>query len=43
MVIKQGDKEAFIRNIFTLKTCAPIIGSQVLCYERETELLEVRI
>ena len=32
MVIRQGEKEPFIRNVFTLNTCAQIIGSQV---ERE--------
>lgn len=41
MVIRQGDPEPFIRNIFTLKTCAPIIGSQVLCFEEEKTLLKV--
>lgn len=40
MVIRQGDPEPFIRNIFTLKSCAPIVGSQVLCYEQEKELLK---
>ncbi|CAG0882897.1 unnamed protein product [Cyprideis torosa] len=40
MVIRQGEKEAFIRNVFTLKTCAPIVGSQVLSFETEAELLK---
>lgn len=26
--------------IFTLDTCAPIIGSQVMCYESEDQLLK---
>ncbi len=42
MVQRQGDKEPFVRNVFTLKACAPIVGSQVLCYEKEEKLLEVR-
>lgn len=43
MVVKQGQSEPFIRNIFTLNTCAPIVGCQVLCFEKETELLKVVI
>lgn len=39
MVIRQGDRDPFIRNIFTLKTCSAIVGSQVLCYDKEDELL----
>nr|BAJ78754.1 DNA polymerase delta catalytic subunit [Tenodera aridifolia] len=40
MVIRQGSKEPFIRNVFTLDTCAPIIGSQVLSFAKESEMLE---
>ncbi|XP_076387729.1 DNA polymerase delta 1, catalytic subunit isoform X3 [Megachile rotundata] len=40
MVIKQGDPEPFLRNIFTLDTCAPIVGSQVLSFDKEQMLLE---
>ncbi|EDW18790.1 DNA polymerase delta catalytic subunit isoform X2 [Drosophila mojavensis] len=40
MVIRQGETEPFIRNVFTLKECAPIIGSQVLCFAQETQLLD---
>ena len=40
MVIKQGDSEPFLRNIFTLDTCAPIIGCQVLSFDKEQTLLE---
>ena len=29
MVVRQGEKEPFIRNVFTLNTCAQIVGSQV--------------
>lgn len=41
MVIRQGETEPFIKNVFTLKSCAPVVGSQVLSYETETELLQV--
>ncbi|XP_055528317.1 DNA polymerase delta catalytic subunit [Wyeomyia smithii] len=39
MVIRQGEQEPFLRNVFTLKACAPIVGSQVLSYDSEQELL----
>lgn len=39
MVMRQGEKEPFLRNVFTLNTCAPIVGSQVLSYPKETEML----
>ncbi|XP_058461751.1 DNA polymerase delta catalytic subunit [Malaya genurostris] len=40
MVIRQGEQEPFLRNVFTLKGCAPIVGSQVLSYDSEQELLD---
>nr|XP_006813424.1 PREDICTED: DNA polymerase delta catalytic subunit-like [Saccoglossus kowalevskii] len=40
MVIRQGEKIPFIRNVYTLKSCAPVVGSQVLSYEKESELLK---
>ncbi|XP_012279628.1 DNA polymerase delta catalytic subunit [Orussus abietinus] len=40
MVIRQGDREPFLRNIFTLDVCAPIIGCQVLSFEKESSMLE---
>lgn len=39
MVIRQGEMEPFIRNVFTLNTCASIVGSQVLSHKTEVELL----
>lgn len=39
MVQRQGDKDPFIRNIFTLNTCSQIVGSQVLCHMKEDEML----
>ncbi|KAI0705145.1 ribonuclease H-like domain-containing protein [Cytidiella melzeri] len=40
MVTRQGETEPFVRNIFTLNTCAPIVGSQVLSYQDESEMLQ---
>lgn len=40
MVIRQGDKDPFIRNVMTLNTCASIVGSQVLSFPKENELLK---
>uniref|UniRef100_A0A4W3ICB1 DNA polymerase n=1 Tax=Callorhinchus milii TaxID=7868 RepID=A0A4W3ICB1_CALMI len=40
MVLRQGEKDPFIRNVFTLKACANIVGSQVMCFEQENELLK---
>lgn len=40
MVYKQGEQEPFLRNVFTLKKCAPIVGSQVLSHDTEQELLD---
>ena len=41
MVIRQGDSDPFIRNVFTLNTCSPVVGSQVLSFPREQEMLRV--
>jgi DNA polymerase delta subunit 1 len=30
-----GEKEPFIRNVFTLKSCAQIVGTFVLSFEKE--------
>ncbi|CAF4774299.1 unnamed protein product [Pieris macdunnoughi] len=39
MVIRQGETEPYLRNVFTLNTCAPIVGSQVYSFQSESELL----
>ncbi|TPX31708.1 DNA-directed DNA polymerase [Synchytrium microbalum] len=39
MVSLQGGSRPFIRNVFTLKKCAKIVGSQVLSFESEAEML----
>merc|ERR1719450_1924461 len=40
MVVRQGEKEPFIRNVFTLDSCAQIVGSHVISCAKETEMLE---
>ena len=39
MVVRQGEKEPFIRNVFTLDTCAAIVGSVVISCTQEKEML----
>ncbi|OQV18431.1 DNA polymerase delta catalytic subunit [Hypsibius exemplaris] len=39
MVQTLGETQPFIRNVFTLDTCDPIVGSEVLCFTTEEELL----
>jgi len=39
MVTRQGESKPFVRNVFTLNTCAHIVGSQVLEYKDERSLL----
>lgn len=40
MVINQGSTDPFIRNVFTLNTCAPIVGCQVISSDNEADMLE---
>ncbi|KDR67983.1 hypothetical protein GALMADRAFT_257532 [Galerina marginata CBS 339.88] len=40
MVTRQGDHQPFIRNVFTLNTCSHIVGSQVLSYDDEADMLQ---
>ncbi|KAI0731291.1 DNA polymerase family B-domain-containing protein [Earliella scabrosa] len=39
MVTRQGESKPFIRNVFTLNTCAHIVGSQVISFQDEAQLL----
>ena len=39
MVTLQGEKTPFIRNVFTLKKCANIVGSEVLSFDNEADML----
>lgn len=34
-----GEAKPFIRNVFTLNSCANIVGSQVLSYDDEVKML----
>jgi len=34
-----GETDIFVRNVFTLKSCAPIVGTKVYSYEDEQTLL----
>lgn len=38
-VTLQGSDHSIIRNVFTLNTCLPIVGAQVICCATEDELL----
>ncbi|XP_067005880.1 DNA polymerase delta catalytic subunit isoform X2 [Anabrus simplex] len=40
MVIQQGHTDPFLRNVFTLDTCAPIVGCQVMSFSKEQDMLE---
>ncbi|KAG2748452.1 hypothetical protein P692DRAFT_201790083 [Suillus brevipes Sb2] len=40
MVTRQGETKPFIRNIFTLNTCSHIVGSQVMSFDDEAEMLQ---
>ncbi|KAI9635703.1 putative delta DNA polymerase [Dioszegia hungarica] len=39
MVTRQGETKPFIRNVFTLNSCAHIVGSQVLEFKDEKSML----
>lgn len=36
----EGDSQPFVRNIFTLNSCAHIVGSQVLSFDDQEEMLQ---
>lgn len=38
-VTVQGEKKAFIRNVFVLGSCLPIVGAEVFSFNSEKELL----
>ena len=35
-----GEPSPFVRMIFTLNSCSPIVGNHVFCYEKEIDMLE---
>lgn len=41
MVTNQGETTPVVRNVMTLDTCAAIIGSEVMSFKTEQDLLKV--
>lgn len=39
VVSKVGDSIPFVRNVFTVNSCSPIVGSEVFSYDDERDLL----
>ncbi|EGW30002.1 DNA polymerase delta catalytic subunit [Spathaspora passalidarum NRRL Y-27907] len=39
VVSKSGESKPFVRNVFTVNTCSPIIGSQIFEHAKEEEML----
>ncbi|ESQ31505.1 hypothetical protein EUTSA_v10003565mg [Eutrema salsugineum] len=39
LVTLQGEDQPFVRNVMTLKSCAPIVGVDVMSFETEREVL----
>jgi len=40
LTFMEGESQPFIRNIFTLNSCAHIVGSQVLSFDDQEEMLQ---
>jgi DNA polymerase delta subunit 1 len=40
MVTVQGEKGPRVKNVLTLGTCAPIVGSEVMSFESEADMLK---
>ena len=41
MVTVQGEDHPTVRNVMTLNGCAPIVGSEVMSFDNEVQLLRV--
>lgn len=39
VILRQGEARPFVRNVFTVKSCASIIGSEVFSHEKEADML----
>eukprot|EP00850_Spirogloea_muscicola_P000852 SM000003S11097 [mRNA] locus=s3:857343:865257:- [translate_table: standard] len=39
MVTEQGSDKPFVRNVMTLRSCAPIVGAEVLSFDDEKKVL----
>lgn len=37
MVVNQGEKDPFVRNVFTLNSCAAVVGSDVISFKLNEE------
>ncbi len=42
MVTVQGDSTPAVKNVMTLKSCAAIVGAEVMSFDSEAEMLKVR-
>lgn len=40
LISVQGDKRPIVKNVFTLNSCASIVGADVFSFETEVELLK---
>ncbi|KAH7924149.1 ribonuclease H-like protein [Leucogyrophana mollusca] len=40
MVTRQGEQSPFIRNVFALRGCSPIVGAHVLSFKNEVQMLQ---
>ena len=41
MIQRQGDAEPLVKNVITLKHCAPIVGTHVMSFDTEDQVLLV--
>lgn len=39
VILKLGDQRPFVRNVFTVNTCSPIIGSEIFSNDKEEDML----
>lgn len=39
VILRQGESRPFVRNVFTVKSCAPIIGLEIFSHEEEADML----
>lgn len=39
VIQRQGETHPFVRNVFTVKPCAPIVGTQIISHEHEEDML----
>ena len=43
MVTVQGESTPTVKNVMTLKSCAAIVGAEVMSFNSEAEMLKVRL